>query len=160
MVGHGGSSAGSYLADRTSPIPSHCASIAMTSTVRVNILCSVLFCYLRWLGPSHSISQHVILYSLGISCASDIMFVVFWDAAMHICICLSVCLYVCLEPSEHDKGQVIVGHQTFHRCYAKEHKMFLFIKVRGQGEGHCVFVQKFIQEDIHFASPGFYFYQC
>ena len=36
MVGHGGSSAGSYLADPTSPIPSHCASIVGTSTVRVN----------------------------------------------------------------------------------------------------------------------------
>ena len=36
MVGHGGSSAGSYLADPTSPIPSHCASIVMTGTVRVN----------------------------------------------------------------------------------------------------------------------------
>ena len=35
MVGHGGSSAGSYLADPTSPIPSHCASIAVTSTVGV-----------------------------------------------------------------------------------------------------------------------------
>ena len=37
MVGHGGSSAGSYLADPTSPIPSHCASIVMTSTVRVKL---------------------------------------------------------------------------------------------------------------------------
>ena len=37
MVGHGGSSAGSYLADPTSPIPSHCASIVMTSTLRVNL---------------------------------------------------------------------------------------------------------------------------
>ena len=36
MVGHGGSSAGSYLADPTSRIPSHCASIVVTSTVRVN----------------------------------------------------------------------------------------------------------------------------
>ena len=36
-VGHGGSSAGSYLADPTSPIPSHCASIVATSTVRVNM---------------------------------------------------------------------------------------------------------------------------
>ena len=36
MVGHGGSSAGSNLADPTSPIPSHCASIVVTSTVRVN----------------------------------------------------------------------------------------------------------------------------
>ena len=35
MVGHGGSSAGSYLADPTSPIPSHCASIVVTSTSRV-----------------------------------------------------------------------------------------------------------------------------
>ena len=35
MVGHGGSSAGSYLADPTSPIPSHCASIVMTSTFGV-----------------------------------------------------------------------------------------------------------------------------
>ena len=35
MVGHGGSSAGSYLADPTSPIPSHCASIVVTSTLRV-----------------------------------------------------------------------------------------------------------------------------
>ena len=35
MVGHGGSSAGSYLADPTSPIPSHCALIVVTSTLRV-----------------------------------------------------------------------------------------------------------------------------
>ena len=46
MLGHGGSSAGSYLADPTSPIPLHCAaiilfqcrsaSIAVTGTLRVN----------------------------------------------------------------------------------------------------------------------------
>ena len=36
MVGHGGSSAGSYLADPTSPIPSHCASIVVASTLRVS----------------------------------------------------------------------------------------------------------------------------
>ena len=36
MAGHGGSSAGSYLADPTSPIPSHCASIVATNTLRVN----------------------------------------------------------------------------------------------------------------------------
>ena len=38
MVGHGGSSAGLYLADPTSPIPSHCASIVTTSTLRVKHL--------------------------------------------------------------------------------------------------------------------------
>ena len=45
MVGHGGSSAGSYLADPTSPIPSHCASIITTSTLRVNSshVCNHLF---------------------------------------------------------------------------------------------------------------------
>ena len=37
MVGHGGSSVGSYLADPTSPIPSDCASIVVTSTLRVKI---------------------------------------------------------------------------------------------------------------------------
>ena len=37
MVGHRGSSAGLYLADPTSPIPSHCASNVATSTLRVNI---------------------------------------------------------------------------------------------------------------------------
>ena len=37
MVGHGGSSAGWYLADPTSPINSHCASIVVTSTLRVNV---------------------------------------------------------------------------------------------------------------------------
>ena len=37
MVGQGGSSAGSYLADPTSPIPSHCASFVAISTLRVNI---------------------------------------------------------------------------------------------------------------------------
>ena len=46
MVGHGGSSAGSYLADYTSPIPSHCASIVATSTVRVKRAQS--FCLHLW----------------------------------------------------------------------------------------------------------------
>ena len=37
MVRHGGRSAGSYLADHTSPIPSHCASVVATSSLRVNL---------------------------------------------------------------------------------------------------------------------------
>ena len=41
MVGHGGSSAGLYLADPTSPIQSHCTLIVATSTLRVKIyICS------------------------------------------------------------------------------------------------------------------------
>ena len=46
MVGHGGSSAGSYLADPTSPIPSHCVSIVVTSTLRVNNGCTYSFPFL------------------------------------------------------------------------------------------------------------------
>ena len=43
MVGYRGSSAGSYLADPTSPILSHCASIVATSTVRVNDYIFMMF---------------------------------------------------------------------------------------------------------------------
>ena len=43
LVGHGGSSASSYLTDPTSPIPSHCASIVATSTVRVNAVSPVSY---------------------------------------------------------------------------------------------------------------------
>ena len=38
MLGHGGSSAGSYLADPTSPIPSHCAVIILLQSVAVHQL--------------------------------------------------------------------------------------------------------------------------
>ena len=51
MVGHGGSSAGSYLADPTSPIPSHCASIVVTSTLRVKNSTT----YNAWLRPAQSL---------------------------------------------------------------------------------------------------------
>ena len=48
MAGHGGSSAGSYLANPTSPIPSHCASIVATSTLRVDVtVCCVLGIFAR-----------------------------------------------------------------------------------------------------------------
>ena len=51
MVGHGGSSAGSYLADPTSPIPSHCASIVVTSTLRVSHITSGLMKKWQWMLP-------------------------------------------------------------------------------------------------------------
>ena len=50
MVGHGGSSAGSYLADPISPIPSHCASIVVTSTLRVNHVCPCQQRHTPWLS--------------------------------------------------------------------------------------------------------------
>ena len=36
MLGHGGSSAGVYLADPTSPIPLHCAVIILFQSVTVH----------------------------------------------------------------------------------------------------------------------------
>ena len=47
MVGHGGSSAGSYVADPTSPIPSHCASIAATNIYK--LILAMDFIYMYWL---------------------------------------------------------------------------------------------------------------
>ena len=41
MVGHGGSSAGSYLADPTSPIPSHCASISTLRVKKLPFFCAL-----------------------------------------------------------------------------------------------------------------------
>ena len=38
LLGHGGSSAGSYLADPTSPIPSHCTVIILFQSVAVHQL--------------------------------------------------------------------------------------------------------------------------
>ena len=57
MVGHGGSSAGSYLADPTSPIPSHCASVVVTSTVRVNSCCKAVTMMKIHLFVGHSLDS-------------------------------------------------------------------------------------------------------
>ena len=59
MVGHGGSSAGSYLADPTSLIPSHCASIVVTSTLRVkrNMLLDLSLFHLAQLVTSSCSSE-------------------------------------------------------------------------------------------------------
>ena len=55
MVENVGSSAGSYLADPTSPISSHCASIVMTSTLRVNkypTVCWMMSTFTKVMNPS------------------------------------------------------------------------------------------------------------
>ena len=78
MVGHGESSAGSYLADPTSPIPSHCASIVLISTLRVK-LCSKYSVYyeVHWLSigitanlytdigimAKDGVSSHIVIYT-------------------------------------------------------------------------------------------------
>ena len=72
MVGHGGSSAGSYLADPTYPILSHCASIVVTSTLRVNCLvlfswvfcCIVLYlpCVFQLAADCHNASKELEIY--------------------------------------------------------------------------------------------------
>ena len=73
MLGHGGSSAGSYLADPTSPIPSHCAviypvskcpsaSIAVTSTLRVNKITDCMKIMITVLIDILQLSNHVCVY--------------------------------------------------------------------------------------------------
>ena len=59
MVGHGGSSIGSYLADPTSPIPSHCASIVATSTLRVNGL-KVWLCDIQRKNRGYRVDIHMV----------------------------------------------------------------------------------------------------
>ena len=64
MVGHWGSSAGSYLADPTSPIPFHCASIVTTSTLRVNMSC--MFSGMLQSGKSMGyIVLHAVFHQVG-----------------------------------------------------------------------------------------------
>ena len=61
MVGHGGSSAGSYLADPTSPIPSHSASIVATGTLRVKD-CAVSMTH--YIESSYTVLQLRITYNV------------------------------------------------------------------------------------------------
>ena len=78
MVGHWGSSAGSYLANPTSPIPSHCASIVVTSTLRVKRgflhitgllkLTNVAFLFLpaMWDSAQYGVALYMANYDIGI----------------------------------------------------------------------------------------------
>ena len=52
MVRHGGSSAGSYLADPTSPIPSHFASSVTTSTLGVKVCC-LMFMFISFISSEN-----------------------------------------------------------------------------------------------------------
>ena len=72
MLGHGGSSAGSYLADPTSPIPSHYAVIILFKSVPVH--------QLSWLAPWELIlkkqinknnAQNTLLVLAMLACQSD-----------------------------------------------------------------------------------------
>ena len=66
MVGHGGSSAGSYLANPTSPIPSHCASIVAPSTLRVYCILSLNKCPISgcWKFGSNMLTLKVLVTTI------------------------------------------------------------------------------------------------
>ena len=64
MVGHGGSSAGSYLTDPTSPIPSPCTSIVVTSTLRVK--CTLIF------SKTHLLFDYVLHIHSFCPCCCDV----------------------------------------------------------------------------------------
>ena len=60
MVRHGGSSASSYLADPTSPIPSHCAVIILfkSESLRVPVIPESLLVYLCLVSsPLHHVEH-------------------------------------------------------------------------------------------------------
>ena len=74
--GMGGSSASSYLADPTSPIPSHCASIVVTSTLRLKFWLQAsqyqdcdadlnFIIYTQWVSWSSSKCTNMVLYDIG-----------------------------------------------------------------------------------------------
>ena len=62
MVGHGGSSAGSYLADPTSPIPSHCASIVATALTELMRCCeTTIVMFLQKLYAVCDLALHLVM---------------------------------------------------------------------------------------------------
>ena len=75
MVGHGGSSAGSYLANPTSPIPSHSASIVMTSTLRVNMLKKDVLFHERWHALTYGYNHHQITHKASVKWAGSLLMV-------------------------------------------------------------------------------------
>ena len=75
MIGHGRSSAGSYLADPTSPIPSHCASIVATSILRLNFL-QVNLQSFNMIFDLATITYEISTCNSGIFATNDALFVV------------------------------------------------------------------------------------
>ena len=84
MVRHGGSSASSYRADPTSPIPSHCASIAATSTLRVN---TFPLCKCHQISPNAILWQSSFFFSsASISMGHDSWFLeITWPWLQLVC---------------------------------------------------------------------------
>ena len=80
MVGHGGSSAGSCLANPTSPIPSHCASIVATSTLRGNYI--MVFVYFFIYLFNHLFIWVFILFICAVVCLYIILLAYFPDGAL------------------------------------------------------------------------------
>ena len=68
----GGSSASSYLTDPTSPIPSHCASIVVTSTLRVDLSGAGLHAYETSDGTRISRIYCIIIVIIKLYCFSTL----------------------------------------------------------------------------------------
>ena len=83
MVGHGESSAGSYLVDPTSPIPSHCASIVVTSTLRVNVE--------KWASEICTYESHGRILIVYVAPDAMLMYFILWCNAGLISVSLWQC---------------------------------------------------------------------
>ena len=116
MVGHGGSSAGEVVpgssADSTSPIPSHCASIVVTSTLRVNKQFQFfifLFFFMNHILNKNPVIMHVAMIACHVpSCCA------FWH--MHL-----------LPPHKKNAGAPILYYYKHRAClYLSKRRTFTF----------------------------------
>ena len=158
MLGHGGSSAGSYIADPTSPIPSHCAchytvstccsaSIVVTSTVRVKYVYSI----------------------------TDFKLVVCWQCRVFVvlrwmsdyCFFIDVCLLICPSICYHFSTQTMNFTVLFSNIYSLVISMkliqifreiWLIVQVEGFLNSDNVYSLKSIFSSYDFNWT--YFYQC
>ena len=136
MVGHGGSSAGWYLADPTSPIPSHCASVVATSTLRVNypnhmitamICIPVISCYVAGQSDEyHSTKKPV-----------TTMLTYLWKCTVSHCnhlentwkplVLMTRHFDYCLSASEGDNQSVRSSAPVVSRCFPGGYNVKLYI---------------------------------
>ena len=114
MVGHGGSSASSYLTDPTSPIPSHCASIVATSTLRVKqYIVAHIWITMHWMkqiNEKHPFSYQFSTQTLHVHVCS-------WWLYLYQCLFVSSQLYY--EITQIGDGDLFIGPQEFVVGYSK-----------------------------------------
>ena len=109
MVGHGGSSASSYLANPTSPIPCHCASTVATSTLRVKLVIwgHSTYCIIHvqlWFQCDTSVCtcKNSRTCRIGRPCS--------WVMLSHTCSFCVICMWIIVYMCSHTGCRYILSH--------------------------------------------------